>query len=124
MAEVLYNDECFFRVYDGRDGTVLYERANSSRTGTEFPLVVDVDGDNNSEIVVPSNSDGAIRDGCDLATRGREIDLQQRPLPDDDHFVIEWDYGRFELDVDVTCHRQVQVCLRYAKCKIMCDYLN
>ncbi len=64
-AEVVYNDECFLRVYDGIDGTVLFEQANSTRTGSENPIVVDVDADFNAEIVVVSNNDQIDRDGCE-----------------------------------------------------------
>jgi hypothetical protein len=56
-AEVLYNDECFFRVFEGSSSEILYERPNSHRTATEYPIVVDVDGDSNSEIVVVSTGD-------------------------------------------------------------------
>ncbi len=65
-AEVLYGDECFFRVYDGETGTVVMERPNSSRTATEYPIVVDVDGDGNSEILVAGNNDqsSSARDCC------------------------------------------------------------
>ena len=51
---MLYNDECFFRVFDGNTGTIRMERPNSHRTATEYPIVVDVDGDYNSEILVAS----------------------------------------------------------------------
>ena len=54
-AEVVYGDECYFRVYRGQDGEVLYETASSSATIHEYPVLVDVDGDNNTEIVVVSN---------------------------------------------------------------------
>ncbi|MFO0551444.1 MAG: VCBS repeat-containing protein [Polyangiaceae bacterium] len=54
-AEVVYNDECYFRVYGGSDGAVLYEEANSSATIHEYPVVVDVDGDNNTEVVIAAN---------------------------------------------------------------------
>ncbi len=64
-AEVVYNDECFLRVYDGTTGEVLYQVANSSRTGSENPIIVDVDGDFKAEIVVVSNNDQIIRDACD-----------------------------------------------------------
>ncbi|MEL6548414.1 MAG: hypothetical protein AAFQ82_27570, partial [Myxococcota bacterium] len=58
-------DECFFRVYNGENGSLLFERPNSHRTATEYPIVVDVDGDSQSEILVGSNSDKAItRDRC------------------------------------------------------------
>jgi len=54
-AEVVYNDECFFRVYTGKTGQVLYEVPNSSATIHEYPVVVDVDGDNNTEVVLAAN---------------------------------------------------------------------
>ena len=54
-AEVVYNDECYFRVYAGADGAELYKVQNSSATIHEFPVVVDVDGDNNTEVVLGAN---------------------------------------------------------------------
>jgi predicted Rdx family selenoprotein len=54
-AEVVYGDECYFRVYSGQTGDVLFETASSSATIHEYPVVVDVDGDNNTEVVVVSN---------------------------------------------------------------------
>ncbi len=54
-AEVIYGDECFVRVYDGSDGTVLFEEANPSATIHEYPIVVDVDDDGNSEMLVIAN---------------------------------------------------------------------
>lgn len=54
-AEVVYNDECYFRVYSGQDGTILHEEPSSSATIHEFPVVVDADGDNNTEVVLGSN---------------------------------------------------------------------
>jgi hypothetical protein len=71
IAEVVYNDECFLHIFDGRAGTeVLMEPfANSSRTGAEYPIVVDVDRDGNSEIVVPANNDQIARDDCRAAWR-------------------------------------------------------
>ena len=64
-AEVVYNDECFLRVLDGGTGDVLYEQANSTRTGSEYPIVVDVDADFNAEIVVVANNDQIDRDNCE-----------------------------------------------------------
>lgn len=64
-AEVLYGDECFFRVYNGETGSLIFERPNSNRTATEYPTVVDVDGDGRSEILTSSNGDRAAgRDDC------------------------------------------------------------
>lgn len=64
-AEVVYNDECFLRVLDGTNGNILYETANTTRTGSEAPIVVDVDADFNAEIVVVSNNDQINRDQCE-----------------------------------------------------------
>lgn len=55
VAEVVYADECYLRVYSGVDGTVLLELPNSTGTIHEYPLVVDVDDDGNSEILVVAN---------------------------------------------------------------------
>lgn len=62
QSEVIYNDECFLHVYDGKTGAELLSMpvASSSRTDTEYPLVADVDRDGHSEIVVPANRDGAV----------------------------------------------------------------
>ncbi len=56
-AEVIYNDECFFRVYDGTTAGVLFKQPSPSRTRIENPVVADVDNDGNAEIVFPSNND-------------------------------------------------------------------
>ncbi|MBX3272349.1 MAG: VCBS repeat-containing protein [Sandaracinaceae bacterium] len=71
-SEVIYNDECFLHIYDGASGRELLSTAvaNSSRTAIEYPLVVDVDRDGNSEIVVPANRDQVARDGCAVGTSG------------------------------------------------------
>lgn len=69
-AEVIYNDECFLRAYHGATGRVLFQVPNSSRTATEYPVVVDVDGDGSAEIVVGANDNQIIRDGCEVGTHG------------------------------------------------------
>lgn len=62
IAEVVYNDECFMRVYRGTDGggglagAPYLEIANTSATIHEYPIVVDVDADGNSEIVFVANN--------------------------------------------------------------------
>lgn len=66
-AEVIYNDECSLYILSGEDGSVLLQRLNSSRTAAEYPLIVDVDADGNSEFVVPANDDQIGRDNCDEA---------------------------------------------------------
>jgi len=55
-AEVVYNDECYMRVYAGSDGTVLEQVPQNSHTLIEYPLIVDVDADGNAEIVFAANA--------------------------------------------------------------------
>jgi hypothetical protein len=54
-AEVVYQDECHVWVYSGVDGTVQLQEPNTTGTIHEYPLVVDADGDGNSEILVVAN---------------------------------------------------------------------
>lgn len=56
LAEVLYADEQFFRIYNGADGTVLFETCNTNGTILEQPIVADVDNDGQADIVVVSNA--------------------------------------------------------------------
>jgi hypothetical protein len=56
VAEVVYADECFARVYSGVDGHVIFSQYHSSCTWLENPVVADVDGDFRAELVVPSNT--------------------------------------------------------------------
>lgn len=55
-AEVVYGDECYVRVYDGNTGDELFKTASTSGTIHEYPVLVDVDGDNRTEFVVVSNN--------------------------------------------------------------------
>jgi hypothetical protein len=55
-AEVVYNDECFMRVYSGTTGAVIAQVPQTSHTLIEYPLIVDVDADGNAEIVFAANS--------------------------------------------------------------------
>jgi outer membrane protein assembly factor BamB len=61
-SEAVYNDEYFFRIYDGATGTLLFQEPNSSRTRTEYPVIADVDGDGNAEIVFPANTEASFLD--------------------------------------------------------------
>ena len=56
ISEVLYSDEYYFRVYDGPTGNVLLEKENRSRTILEYPIVVDINNDDRSEILIVSNT--------------------------------------------------------------------
>jgi hypothetical protein len=70
-AEVVYADECFSRVYDGRSGQVLFSQYHTSCTWYENPIVADVDGDFRSEIVIPSNTNcGVVCPGIDPIHNG------------------------------------------------------
>jgi hypothetical protein len=51
-AEIVYADECFARIYDGETGKILFSSLRPSGTQFEIPVVADVDGDQNTEIVV------------------------------------------------------------------------
>ena len=55
VHEVLYNDECYMRIYDGKTGNVLLQIASSSGTAANYPIAVDVDGDHHTELVVISD---------------------------------------------------------------------
>ncbi|MCZ7681681.1 MAG: hypothetical protein M5U28_23950 [Sandaracinaceae bacterium] len=53
-AEVVYADEQDFWIFDGRTGAVLYrDESHTSNTRLEMPIVVDVDNDGKSEVLVP-----------------------------------------------------------------------
>jgi hypothetical protein len=85
VNEVIYNDECFLHVYDGATGAELLmggPRGNSSRTRHEYPVVVDVDLDGNSEIVVPANRDQYVRDKCPEKWRARYGAATDADLPE------------------------------------------
>jgi WD40 repeat protein len=55
-AEVVYADEQKLRIYDGASGAVRFEVDHSSCTTYENPVIVDVDGDDNAEILVAQNA--------------------------------------------------------------------
>ena len=56
-AEVVYNDECRFRIYDGFNGDVYLREPSESRTRIEYPVVADVDNDGNAEIVFSTSNE-------------------------------------------------------------------
>lgn len=72
-AEVVYNDECYFRIYNGVDGDILFDPPSLSRTAVENPVVADVDNDGNAEIVFVTNNE--------TIQCGREVvDLEGNPV--------------------------------------------
>jgi len=74
-AEVVYADQCFMRVYSGKDGSVLFSAPRMSTTQWEYPVVADVDGDGYSEIVTASNdNDGSVTcDATDLENHNATV---------------------------------------------------
>ncbi len=59
IYEVLFADEVAVRLYNGVDGSVLYESsAHNSLTLYEYPVVADVDNDGSAEIVIAENGFG------------------------------------------------------------------
>jgi hypothetical protein len=52
-AEVVYRDECWLRVYDGKTGKVRFAMAVTSGTILENPVIADVDTDGHADLVVP-----------------------------------------------------------------------
>jgi len=60
-AEVLYADQEFFYIYQGSNGLDLpgfFPIANGNGTLIEYPVVADIDNDNEAEVVVPANNYG------------------------------------------------------------------
>ncbi len=55
-AEVVYADECYFRVYNGTNGGVYLQLPSVNRTLVDNPVVADVDNDGNAEIIAVQNS--------------------------------------------------------------------
>lgn len=60
VAEVVYNDECKFRVYEGNTGRVLLDDWSESRTRSEYPVVADVDRDGNAEIIFATTTESQL----------------------------------------------------------------
>ena len=56
QANVVYSDQCYFRVYDGKTGNVLVQEQNSSCTAYEMPIVADIDGTGRARVLVPNNN--------------------------------------------------------------------
>jgi hypothetical protein len=52
---IIYGDECFYWVFDGATGAVRFAAPHTSYTGTESPVVADIDGDGHAELLMVSN---------------------------------------------------------------------
>jgi hypothetical protein len=60
-VEVVYADECFLRVYDGKNGDVKYSAYRTSATWYEGPTIADVNKDQTTKIIVNSAETDAPR---------------------------------------------------------------
>ncbi|HVI37210.1 MAG TPA: CARDB domain-containing protein, partial [Gaiellales bacterium] len=56
QATVVYSDQCFFHVLDGKSGQVLIKEPNFSCTAYEMPIVADIDGSGRAKVLVPNNN--------------------------------------------------------------------
>lgn len=54
-AEIMFGDESRFWILDGTTGGLLFVTPNSSGTGSEVPVVADIDNDGHAELIVTSN---------------------------------------------------------------------
>jgi len=73
VAEVVYADECFTRVYNGQTGEVLFSQYSSSCTWYENPIIADVDGNFRADLVSPSNK-ACSPDGTGIACQTLNAD--------------------------------------------------
>ncbi len=73
VAEVVYGDECFTRVYSGASGEVLFSQYRSSCTWYENPIIADTDGNYRADLVVPSNK-ACSADGTGIACQTLNAD--------------------------------------------------
>lgn len=63
-AEVLFADQCQMRVLDGSTGSEVFALNNSSQTFREYPVVADVDGDGNTELMLVANLPNTVQNPC------------------------------------------------------------
>ncbi len=73
VAEVVYRDECWLRVFNGRDGQKLFAAPVTSGTDVEEPIIADTDRDGHSEIVV--TSDNVQGNACRVGSFPRELGI-------------------------------------------------
>lgn len=77
IAEAIYSDECFARVYAGDTGDVIFSQYISSCTWYENPIVADVNNDDRAELITVGN----LNCGPD-ATSGRACEAGEVEYPD------------------------------------------
>ena len=77
IAEVVYRDECWLRVYSGVDGKKLFAAPVSSGTDLEMPVIADTDGDGHADIVV--SSDNVQGNACTGGVSASELGMPHGP---------------------------------------------
>lgn len=80
QIEVVYSDECYTRIYDGKTGDVLFSAKHSSRTAYEMPTIADVDNDQSAEIIMGANWERGCRASTEADTKGQYIDAIHRGI--------------------------------------------
>jgi len=81
VSEVVYADETSLWVFSGPTGDVLMRDTNhSSATLYEYPVIVDVDNDQNTEIVVVSNKYGTTSTGITVIGDQNNSWYPSRPI--------------------------------------------
>jgi FG-GAP-like repeat len=60
VAEAVYADECFLRVYNGKTGDVLFSAYRNSCTWWEQPIIADPDNSDRTKLIVNSNTNCAV----------------------------------------------------------------
>jgi hypothetical protein len=77
-AEAIYADECFVRVYNGKNGDVLFSQYHSSATWWEQPIVADPDHSDRSKLIFGGSSNANVFALCGPQT------AEERMPPDPD----------------------------------------
>ena len=54
--EIIYGDQTTLWIFRGADGAVLFDFPKSSDTVVEYPIVADIDGDGEAEIIAPAGN--------------------------------------------------------------------
>ena len=62
--ELVHADQCYVRVHDGKTGETLFSAPRLSCTYSEYPTLIDSDGDGSGEMVVPSNFSASCDPAC------------------------------------------------------------
>jgi hypothetical protein len=109
QAEVVYADECFLRVYDGKTGDVKYSAYRRSITYYENPVIADVNNDDGTKIIVNSNDAGGVVCPAGTANPGPYLD----PL-----------HKGVLCDVDADCPTGLTCGMGYCRCTTTCGDPN